>query len=288
MAASTSTTICPANDTDAHFRAICQFIHDGFSNAGWVQTSDTGQINLSTVTKPASTHTSQGYEIWKMNDGGGKQVWYVKIEYGGGGAAANFAIWITVGTGSNGSGTLTGQLSTRTEIYSAGNSTTNYNCYIAGNTSWLNFALFSTTASSSYIVMFGVERLKNADGTDNDNGVYWYGYGGSNSCASQVVLTSGTVPSAEPYVLSAMGYATGSSRISGTVCGTFPVFPVGKCSYPPCLSVVLFYYTDIAEGVAFSLSRYGTSHTYVAIRGGSSVMYFTGSGISFAPAMRYE
>src|SRR5262245_52043536 len=109
-----TTTLILANDTDAHFRAWPQWIHDKLSAAGWVQTSDTGQIDLTTVVKPAAVSTSQGYEIWRMADSlQATFPVFMKLEYGSGASSANNPqIWITLGTGSNGSGTLTGNTTT--------------------------------------------------------------------------------------------------------------------------------------------------------------------------------
>ena len=57
-----------ANNTDANFRLWCDFINDVLTTAGWVNTADTGQINLVTVTAPVAASTKQGYQIWRMND----------------------------------------------------------------------------------------------------------------------------------------------------------------------------------------------------------------------------
>ena len=96
--------------SDAAFRNWGSELSGKFAAVGMVQTSDTGQINWTTVTRAAVINTAAGYEIWKLSSGN----LYFKIEYGTGATQPTLpSIWITVGTGSNGSGTLTGQLSTR-------------------------------------------------------------------------------------------------------------------------------------------------------------------------------
>ena len=78
------------------------------------KTADTGQINWSTVTRPA-TNTAAGYEIRRFNDAlQATAPILIKIEYGTGANAAFPGVWLTVGTGSNGSGTLTGSITQRT------------------------------------------------------------------------------------------------------------------------------------------------------------------------------
>lgn len=95
--------------TDAGFRAWGSELSAKIALVGAVQTADTGQINWTTVTR-AAVNTMAGYEIWRLSG----SALFLKIEYGSAGATASPAFNFTVGTGSNGSGTLTGQLSTRT------------------------------------------------------------------------------------------------------------------------------------------------------------------------------
>lgn len=98
-----------ANDTDANFRIWGKWISDNLTALGITKTADTGQIDWTTVTRPLATNTAQGYEIRKFNDAlDGTYPQYFKIEYGSGGATDRPSIWLTTGTGSNGSGTLTG------------------------------------------------------------------------------------------------------------------------------------------------------------------------------------
>jgi hypothetical protein len=113
--------------TDAEFRALVAELQAKWAAVGLVQASDTGQINSSTATRPASTNTTAGYEVWKFNDTlQATAPVYIKIEYGVGATTSIFSLWITVGTGSNGSGTLTGTaLSTRRQCTS--NSSTGFN-----------------------------------------------------------------------------------------------------------------------------------------------------------------
>lgn len=108
MAFFEDTSISHDITTDAGFRAWSQKIHDGLAAVGLVQTSDTGQINLTTVTTPAVNSTDAGYEIWRFSDAAqSTDPIFFKVSYGRGGAAARPRMSVQVGTGSNGSGTLT-------------------------------------------------------------------------------------------------------------------------------------------------------------------------------------
>ena len=102
-------------DTDAHFRAWGLGISTAFAACGLVQTTDTGQINWSTVTRTGPTSSGQqisGYEIWRFNDSlqATKPV-FIKVEYGlnvfSAGSARIPCVITSTATATNGAGTLT-------------------------------------------------------------------------------------------------------------------------------------------------------------------------------------
>lgn len=290
MAASTNTR-APINDTDANFRLWGSAISAGILAAGWVQTADTGQINWTTVSKPASTNTSQGFEIWSTNDG--LTTWYLKIEYGSGSSSANNpSIWLTVGSATNGSGTLSGQTSTRTQFASSGSLSTAYNCYYAGGTNWLSIAMFCQTANTStYSIGFSIEKPKTSSGSISDIGICVTAWAATTTAFSQYVPSSGTVQTATNFIpapILASG-TSGRSLISGSSCGLLPCFCGDIIPYP-ITGVMGFYYTDIAEGVTFTVSRFGTNTTYVSARpqSGSGTSYVGGTAFSIVLAIRYE
>ena len=128
--ANTSLTYSPADHTTtAGFRVWGSEFHAQLVAVGLTLTSDTGQINWTTITIPA-INTSAGYEIWRFNDTlQATTPVFLKIEFGTAGVATQPAVWITVGNGSNGSGTLTGLTSSRSACTYAATSqstTTNY------------------------------------------------------------------------------------------------------------------------------------------------------------------
>src|SRR3954462_11008588 len=93
------------------FRAWGSEFSAGLATVGLVQTADTGQINWSTVTIPGA-NTAAGYEIWRFAD----STLYLKFEYGTAPSTVQPQMWITVGTGSNGSGTITGTNQTSSRV----------------------------------------------------------------------------------------------------------------------------------------------------------------------------
>lgn len=108
--------------TDAGFRAYVQHVQYLWTQTDGTKvsiTSDTGQINVLTVTTPVPGTPAQdtlywsGFNIFRINDGVDLDL-RVKIEYGvyiGYTPTTNIGeplIRATIGTGSNGSGTITG------------------------------------------------------------------------------------------------------------------------------------------------------------------------------------
>jgi hypothetical protein len=94
-----------ANSTDADFRAWGKEVSDNLQACGLVKHTDTGQINWATVTLPAS-NSSGGFEIYKFGDTlHATRPIYIKIEYGRNQSSAP-QMWVTIGSATNGSGTI--------------------------------------------------------------------------------------------------------------------------------------------------------------------------------------
>lgn len=108
------------NTSDATFRAWGSDISARLAVAGLVQTADTGQINWTTVARPAASAYG-GYEIWAFDDAlQGSAPVFIKIEYGSSNNQATPAIRVTVSSGTNGAGTPTGLVSAAIVNYASG------------------------------------------------------------------------------------------------------------------------------------------------------------------------
>jgi hypothetical protein len=164
--ATTTTNTAPDNSTDANFRAWGSGVSAALATLGLIQTGDTGQINWTTVTHPTLTNTSQGYEIWRLNDAlQSTAPFFLKLEYGSGAGANQPGIWITTGTGSNGAGSLTNP-STRFQIASNTNSLTTFTSFFAGDSGGFAMMLFGTATTNSQPVFFCIDRSKSVTGSD--------------------------------------------------------------------------------------------------------------------------
>lgn len=103
-----------AAGNDAGFRAWGYELTYNMALAGIIQTDDTGQIDWTTVTFPGTNTTAAGYTIHRFNDVlQANTPIYFKMEYGRGSAASNPAMWVTVGSGTDGAGTITGTIFAR-------------------------------------------------------------------------------------------------------------------------------------------------------------------------------
>lgn len=208
----TRTTGNVAND--AEFRVWGKFLSDSMESAGWLKTADTGQINWATVTRPVATNTAAGYEIRKSPTQGGYTDFYLKIEYGSGSNVAYPAVWFTIGTGSDGAGTLTGTVSTRYQrppstLASAAED------LVSGGDNWLALMwCVATTGASAGGGIIVFERLTDADGNHQTDGIAVHSF--SNNAATCFSMTSGGVNSVQTKVV--IGYIPpGYAGTAGTV-----------------------------------------------------------------------
>jgi hypothetical protein len=190
-------------------------------NVGMVQTADTGQINWLTVTVPTVINERKGYEIWRFNDAlQATAPVFLKISYGSANAAASYpGIWITIGTGSDGAGNLTGIVLAETQTGPVASNASSWPMYASGSTN--RFALLCWPPSSpSYSILFSLslERLHDVNGVDTGAGLmmfqmassqtyHWYipfsGLGkawiGSKWDATVPTLTGAQAPYANAY-----------------------------------------------------------------------------------------
>lgn len=99
--------------SDADFQAFVALCSASFDAIGMTKTADTGQINPATVSRPANSAVG-GYEIRSLGDSlMGTYPVYLKIEYGSNTSNSYQQVWITIGKGSNGSGTITSVIHAR-------------------------------------------------------------------------------------------------------------------------------------------------------------------------------
>lgn len=94
MAASQSFLACD-NSTLTNFKAWGQAISNALSTSTWTQTSDTGQVNWSSIASVPGSG-AYVYEIWQPNDG--LTAFYLKAEYGNFSGTNMPSIRVSIGT----------------------------------------------------------------------------------------------------------------------------------------------------------------------------------------------
>lgn len=199
------TVLCtPDNSTDAAFRGWGSAISTALQ-ALFVKVTQAGEIDWGTVTKPTTATDSMGFEVYRFNDSlQGTAPIYFKFEYGSGpGSASRFGVWITVGKGADGSGTITGTLLARVQaILSSSTLTASAkNCYIGnGDGSCLVMSLWPSDAGMTNSMLV-LERSRDDNGNPTAAAVMWQYSGAANSigyqfygCIDYTAMTAVSLP----------------------------------------------------------------------------------------------
>lgn len=277
--------------TDAEFRAWAQSISNAFAAFGWVKTADTGQVDLTTVVKPAAANTAAGYEVWRMADAlQASAPVFLKIEYGTGSAVANPGFWATTGTASSGAGAVTGFTSSRRTCTSFGTTTAAVaNSHYSGATDRMGISVYTGSTIGPH---FSVERTKDSAGNNTAEGVVVSSMQAGGT--SQEAVVQFAAPTGEQASSSSMwSFAGLGSGVSGLDIGLQPVFwytPL-KGLAGPKLAHVTYWNADIPVGTTFTTTLAGAAHTYISIGqpgGGNSFAARGTNNTSIGLAMRFE
>jgi hypothetical protein len=298
------------NSTDANFRSWGSGISTAIATLGLVQTADTGQINWASVTTPAQ-NVFAGYEIWKNSNDSlfATLPIYFKIEYGTSNAAnAGPNVRVQCGTGSNGTGSLTGTSMAAQVLYQTNSGTANkgatlYNCYFSGDGSGsrLSMMLWADDTSGQTVSAWGFER--SLDKTGAYTGQYFTWIVGSHGFSTAVwfqnsIFVSGSAygsgtPTTTFKGLATLATANGASTTFAAMAKGFtvlPVYPIVGYVGNPLTIFVAVPLGDIAAGNSFASGQvtpqmYGTSKAYLI----SKTNPFNGmTGRAPGGGMRYD
>ena len=306
MSYTLTTTSVRDNSTLANFKQWAQIISNAFASCGWTQSSDTGQVNWSTVSVPAAS--SYVYEIWKPADG--LAAFYVKVEYGSNSTATNPSFRVTLSTGTNGAGVQTGFVTTlfTTSVglnpNNSGGASNLFQCHISGDLGRINVMMWR----DGTMAMFCIARSKNSSGADTGSHVTLLCAGNDGGSQNQpgtqqtLVFGHGVNPPTvsinsnptscwciiqNPRMLNTYG----SENFAGNI-SVSPVFPdIGYFDNPlDCVAVGAK--ADFTEGATYVIPAaqmpYGVSHTYIATKGQTALYIGNNSQAWFAILMRYD
>ncbi len=266
MAASTISVI-PSNSSNTNFRAWGKAISDAIAAGGMIQTADTGQVNWSTVNAPGGTNAAAAYEVWRSNDAaGGLHNFYFKIEYGSGSSINNPQVWLTVGWGSDGSGGITGNATTRAGATIS--ATTTLDCYFAAGDGWIDLAPFGGNAI--YTIVISIERTRSSGGIQQDEVFVWFGHAATN-LVNQVIPRVGSVPPNGAGAVSttdSRGWRFGAAAYAGYGAdkGIGTLAPQKGAFLMESANIFCANTTDFSSiGMQYTMNVYGAMHTFVAL-----------------------
>lgn len=299
------------NSTLANFKQWAQAISSFFSTAGWLQSSDTGQVNWSTISAVPGSGAFV-YEIWEPNDG--LTNFFVKMEYGNSTGSTNSpCIRVTISTTTNGAGTPSGLVlggrMCAPSSFGAPSATSQYECDFSGAAGRIG-AMMWRNGGNNCQQLFAIERSLNSSGAYTGSYVTLWTVGNNNNntpSGNQQSLVFGV--GAGPAMLSA-GFSPGgqttygicSSRLgastfnnnSATFNGSIPFDTcapsVGFFDYPSTM-VGIGLTGDFPEGVTFTITLYGATRTYMVSKSGPFTWANTAGGFNGSNCvvgMRYD
>lgn len=294
--------VCDSS-TLANFKQWAQAISAFFSTAGWTQSSDTGQVNWSSIgSVPGSG--AYVYEVWKPGDA--LAVFYLKVEYGNTSGTNAPNVRISLGTTTNGSGTLTGFLSDVISVNPSAitppSTTTQYECNFSGDTSRMCVMLWRNAPAGQGQSLFAVERSLNSSGSYTGSYVTLFAVGkqSGNVVAGyqqSISLTLGAAPASPNQTTNGNAFGlvarlyypivAGSSAFAGSIPFDTCSPVIGYFDYP-CTVLGMTLGVDVAEAVTFTAAVYGTAHTYLPSKVGafSRPAIFTNN--TMTTCMRYD
>jgi hypothetical protein len=277
-----------SSSTLANFLAWAQITSNALVTAGLVRTSDTGQYggqaNWGAVTLPGQG--SSIYEILRFADTAqATNPVFVRIVYGRG-AADQARIAVSIGTGTDGAGNLTGNVSGVSETNASLPTATGtlYSCYVAGAAGWFTVLLWREYSSSTAPYAFAVERSLNTSGAYTDQFTYFCATLQANTAAcgiSQVIMKPGggfATTTRERYVPCCVPYGAVSSVYNGVI-HVSHIFPLMGAVANRQTVIGLVKPTDMSEGASYTSTVYGIAMTYLCNK---TLLGFVGDGSTCA------
>lgn len=270
MATATTNTVLD-HTSDAGFRAwVAEFIGLIDTGGALVDTGDTGQINTATVNRPA-VNTNAGYIVRRFNDSlQSTAPYFVRFDFGTQSAAGNFPrVQVTIGTGSNGAGTITGAiLSSQTIIreWLLAPAATAYPSYACGHPGSLTVACKVGALDGVGWGLFGMHRTRDWGGSQTGDGlvVYWGSPGSAGMQAASYRRVSPMSFGPSAHVCLIVQGTTTSARPGGN-----PAFYRHFAALPdvvPVLEYVTVAATEMSAGATETARPVGgVDRTYLCL-----------------------
>jgi hypothetical protein len=260
----------PLDSTGTNIRLWAQFVEDVLIPVGgWEATSDVGQTLPSLLPAPTGTLDFQklGFRIYKTTDEFPPV--YMRIDYGTGRAFQYQpppyppSFWITIGSGSNGIGTITGVMLPILQSYlwtAAPGPYNSYGCADKGRCALLIASLaFSLERSKNEVGEdTAAGLLFNSSGTYGDSGGLHLGLGNS-----AYLITNSTQP--QPPIDSGLNFYHTTNNPAPILMGqkgVGVVFHFKGTAQQPGLNWLVVNSNDMGSESQVYINIYGQTHLY--------------------------
>ncbi len=274
MATSSSVVDVSSFSTDAKFRTWGSAVSAAIVASGLTVTSDTGQINWTTVLRATTANVKQGYEVYRFNDSlQSTAPIFLRIDYGslGNSTGTNPGTWLTVGTGTDGAGNVTGAYYPVTQIGTSTNGSTNTTNAIRASYSASAGAFFLDTgivpaATNQSCGTWLIQRTCDSSGNPTGSGLAIVRFPGSAIGTPVQTPVSLTPVVAFATRNPAVGVLNvGSTSVSGG--GVIELYRSYVTAPTPFGSQgsVAYLSADIVANATFSAAPWVGSHTYLAL-----------------------
>jgi hypothetical protein len=241
------------------------------TSAGLVQTADTGQVDPTTATLPAA-NVVIGYWVLRFADSS----IYFRLDMKTNTTVGGIIVFtLTVGTGSDGAGNITGQSMPATQITTGGqglsSTTTSYPTYICRTADFFGICWkVGAPVTMPSGLAFAIEKTCDSSGTATTTG-YCVSYQTANANATtlQVKVAVRTAAPAQTFTASSSfcavpGGVTSSTTAAGNKQAYLHAFPI------PDVVLSNYLCTYVASEAALSTTSSfvlvgATAHTYIAL-----------------------
>jgi hypothetical protein len=286
-----------AHASDADFRGWGANLSAKLAAVGLVQTSDTGQINWSTVTRPA-INVYAGYEIWRYPDSS----IFMKWEFGTSNVSTGPQVRVSVATGVNGAGTLTGNISDARTIMrnnaspvSAGTDRRSVMCLSSGFFGFSGY--LDAAATDTEQAFFAVARTTDANGNVTGDGaaIYWRNSSSASGHALYQTMDFSTFAPRTAQTDGSYGFVPStliaSTYIAGFLSYNYQAF-INWGAYPvvrPTMAVCTIVRSEMGQPpfTPFETTLIGsTQRTYISL--GHATNGATNGGTLYSLAMLFE
>lgn len=243
---------------DAGFRTVAKAFSDVLKAAGFVHRSgNTGQIDFTTVSKPAAANAIAGNEMFSLY-GEDDTEYTIKIGYGSGTLATCLAVTVSFGSGHDGAVTLLGY-TTVVRLYSAYDQV---DLYASSGDGFCAFMFGGATALGQMLCYF--ERVMEPNGEHADRAAICGVCSGTGSghCLVRPGLTATLwMPGVGLSFPQLLAYSTvGEADIFSPI----PLFTHTPRLNAPQLGMIGIYSGDSSVGSTFTFDIYGGTHTYIS------------------------